>query len=91
MQIRRAAASCAIAAALLAAALPASAQTSPRSDEILLLGNHAGQESVSTLPDGSTRAEYEFNDRGRGDHLIATWKLDAAGFPWNTTPAATTT
>ncbi len=26
-------------------------------------------------------AEYSYNDRGRGDHIIATWKLDAAGVP----------
>ncbi len=29
----------------------------------------------------SVRAEYSFNDRGRGDHIIATWKLNAAGVP----------
>ena len=30
---------------------------------------------------GAVRAEYSYNDRGRGDHIIATWKLDAAGVP----------
>ena len=27
------------------------------------------------------RAEYSYNDRGRGDHIVATWKLDADGLP----------
>ena len=27
------------------------------------------------------RAEYSYNDRGRGDHIVATWKLDADGIP----------
>ena len=27
------------------------------------------------------RAEYSYNDRGRGDHITATWKLDSAGVP----------
>jgi imidazolonepropionase-like amidohydrolase len=27
------------------------------------------------------RAEYSFNDRGRGDHIVATWKLNSAGVP----------
>ena len=27
------------------------------------------------------RAEYSYNDRGRGDHIVATWKLDADGVP----------
>ena len=27
------------------------------------------------------RVEYSYNDRGRGDQIVATWKLDAAGLP----------
>src|SRR5579872_530268 len=50
-----------------------------RQDEILILGNPAGSQSVRSGADGATRGEYSFNDRGRGDHIIATWKLDAAG------------
>jgi imidazolonepropionase-like amidohydrolase len=78
--IRRMAALWALALALIAT-LPAHAQGSSRSDEILILGNHAGEQSLRTLADGSTRVEFEYNDRGRGDHIIATWKLDAAGIP----------
>ena len=33
----------------------------------------------TTLDDWRARAEYSYNDRGRGDHITATWKLDAAG------------
>jgi imidazolonepropionase-like amidohydrolase len=27
------------------------------------------------------RVEYSYSDRGRGDHIVATWKLDADGVP----------
>jgi len=66
---------------LSAAALPphAYAAAGERQDEILILGNAAGTQSVSTAADGTTHVEYSYNDRGRGDHVIATWKLDAAG------------
>ena len=66
---------------LLAAsiALDAAAASSTRSDEILIQGLASGTQSVATQADGSTRAEYSFNDRGRGDHIVATWKLDASG------------
>jgi hypothetical protein len=51
-----------------------------REDQILILGNPAGAQTI-TEQGGTTRGEYSFNDRGRGDHIIATWKLDAAGVP----------
>jgi imidazolonepropionase-like amidohydrolase len=70
-----------VAACLLAAAAaaPAAAAPAARQDEILILGNPAGAQSVRSAAGGGSRAEYSFNDRGRGDHIIATWKLDAAG------------
>jgi len=37
--------------------------------------------AVQTDAAGAARAEYSYNDSGRGDHIIATWKLDAAGVP----------
>jgi len=68
---------------LLAAAAAASATAlaagGTRQDEIVMLGNLAGEQRVSTGSGGVTHAEYSFNDRGRGDHIVATWKLDAAG------------
>lgn len=51
-----------------------------REDQILVLGNPAGAQTVAETS-RTTRAEYSYNDRGRGDHIIATWKLDAAGVP----------
>jgi len=51
-----------------------------REDQILMLGNPAGAQTV-TEKTGATRAEYSYNDRGRGDHIVATWKLDAVGVP----------
>lgn len=52
-----------------------------RSDTILIQGNSAGTQTLQTDKAGVTRAEYSFNDRGRGDHITATWKLDSAGVP----------
>src|SRR5204863_5158580 len=52
-----------------------------RSDKILIQGNAAGTQTVETQSDGTARAEYSYNDRGRGDHITATWKLDSAGAP----------
>jgi imidazolonepropionase-like amidohydrolase len=52
-----------------------------RSDKILIQGNPAGTQTIHTDTSGLTHVEYSYNDRGRGDHIIATWKLDAAGVP----------
>src|SRR5207249_9293606 len=67
----------------VAAALAGIGQVSAdqRGDKILLQGNAAGSQTVQTEPSGAVRAEYSFNDRGRGDHITATWKLDDAGVP----------
>jgi imidazolonepropionase-like amidohydrolase len=59
----------------------AHASDAPRTDKIIILGNPAGSQAVQVEADGTVRAEYSFNDRGRGDHIIATWKLDSAGVP----------
>lgn len=64
---------------LVAASVAAAAPVG--TEQILIQGNHAGTQTVTALPDGRTRAEYSYNDRGRGDHITATWKLDAAGVP----------
>jgi len=52
-----------------------------RSDTILMQGNPAGTQTVEVQPDGSVRAEYSYNDRDHGDHITATWTLDANGIP----------
>ena len=52
-----------------------------RTDKIAIQGNSAGTQTIHTDAEGLTRVEYSYNDRGRGDHIIATWKLDAAGVP----------
>ncbi|MGC1521376.1 MAG: hypothetical protein WA803_07535, partial [Steroidobacteraceae bacterium] len=52
-----------------------------REDQILLQGNLAGAQTVIEGGGGTASAEYHFNDRGRGDHIIAAWKLDAEGVP----------
>ena len=52
-----------------------------RTDKILIGGNPAGIQTVKEEPAGVFRADYSFTDRGRGPHIVATWKLDAAGVP----------
>jgi hypothetical protein len=58
-----------------------SAAASERTDKIFIQGNPAGTQTVKEESGGVVRVEYSYNDRGRGDHIIATWKLDAAGVP----------
>jgi imidazolonepropionase-like amidohydrolase len=55
--------------------------TKNRTHKILIQGNPAGTQTVEAQPDGTVRAEYSYNDRGRGDQITATWKLDSAGVP----------
>jgi len=57
----------------------AQAQPAQRTDQILIQGNQAGSQTVATAAGGSVRAEYSYNDRGRGDHIVATWKLADSG------------
>jgi hypothetical protein len=59
----------------------APALAAERTDKIFIQGNPAGTQTVKEEPGGTVRVEYSYNDRGRGDHIIATWKLDAAGVP----------
>ena len=63
--------------------MPAFQQVSggKRTDKIFIQGNPAGMQTVERQADGAMRAEYSYNDRGRGDHITATWKLDGAGVP----------
>jgi imidazolonepropionase-like amidohydrolase len=68
---------------ILLGALTALSQTlgAERTDKILIQGNPAGTQTVKEEPAGTFHVEYSYNDRGRGDHITATWKLDAAGVP----------
>src|SRR5437016_2727844 len=59
----------------------AQASAEQRSDKILIQGNPAGTQAVQTDAAGVAHVEYSYNDRGRGDHITATWKLNAAGVP----------
>jgi len=52
-----------------------------RTDKILIQGNPAGTQTLEREAGGRMRAEYSFNDRGRGDHIVATWTLNPAGVP----------
>ncbi len=66
---------------LFSAALMANAHAAERTDKIFLKENLAGSQVVRTEANGAGQAEYSYNDRGRGDHITATWKLDGAGVP----------
>jgi imidazolonepropionase-like amidohydrolase len=68
---------------LLTIALAAIAQAAAeqRNDTIVIQGNAAGIQTVQINKLGVTHVEYSYNDRGRGDHITATWKLDPAGVP----------
>ena len=61
---------------IVAASLAAS---TTREDEVLIQGNPAGTQTVTGNP--ATGAEYSYNDRGRGDHIVAHWTLDVRGIP----------
>jgi cytosine/adenosine deaminase-related metal-dependent hydrolase len=64
---------------MLMATLSASAET--RTDKILIQGNRSGTQTLESAPGGQVHAEYSYNDRGRGDHIAASWRLDPAGVP----------
>src|SRR3979490_142245 len=70
-----------VALILTVAASVAAAAPAKRDDQILIQGIVAGSQTVTAQGTDSVRADYSFNDRGRGDHIIATWKLDTAGVP----------
>jgi hypothetical protein len=78
---RRATGTLATALLLATGQLATSATPINRGDKILIMGNRAGSQTVATQSAESARAEYSFNDRGRGDHITATWKLDTEGVP----------
>ena len=61
---------------LIVFSLCAAASAQTREDQIIMLGNVAGKQTLQ--PNGAT---YSYNDRGRGENITATWKLDAAGVP----------
>ncbi|PYJ14797.1 MAG: hypothetical protein DME96_15030, partial [Verrucomicrobia bacterium] len=65
----------------IASAGIAQASAEQCSDKILIQGNPAGTQAVQTDAAGVAHVEYSYNDRGRGDHITATWKLNAAGVP----------
>ena len=68
---------CTLSVVLITLAGTTSAAPAAHEDKILIIGNVSGSQTVAE----EGRAEYSFNDRGRGDHITATWKLDAAGVP----------
>ncbi len=65
----------------IALAAFAQAAPAPQTDKIFIQGHSAGTQTVQSEAGGPVRAEYSYNDRGRGDHIVATWKLNNAGIP----------
>lgn len=70
-----------ILAVLFAVILAAPAFAVSREDALLIMRRPAGKQIVTPVAKDGARAEYSYNDRGRGDHIIATWKVDAMGIP----------
>ncbi|MEP6484559.1 MAG: hypothetical protein ABJB01_08915, partial [Rudaea sp.] len=66
---------------LVALTIAATANAASREDKIFLLGNEAGKQTVTINGADSNAADYSYSDRGRGEHIVATWKIDAAGVP----------
>ena len=69
---------------VLAGFAHAASAAEQRTDKIILQGNLdnvAGKQTVQKEPNGMAHAEYSYNDRGRGEHIVATWKLDTDGVP----------
>jgi imidazolonepropionase-like amidohydrolase len=68
---------------LLSLALIGAAHAQPvvRSDAVISAGKNVGKQTLETRGDGSVKAEYFYNDRDHGDHIVATWSLDASGVP----------
>lgn len=52
----------------------------PVRHKVILSGNEAGFETVETSKDG-LKIHFEFNDRGRGPKIDATYRLSVAGLP----------
>ena len=68
-------------ALLLGLLAAGAAVAATRTDEILILGNPAGAQTLTALGGRAAAAEFSYNDRGRGDHIVAHWVLDASGLP----------
>ncbi|MGB0134321.1 amidohydrolase family protein, partial [Dokdonella sp.] len=52
---------------------------------VVLAGANAGFQEARYADDGRLTVHYEFNDRGRGPNLDATYQLDAQGMPTSAT------
>lgn len=65
----------------LLAAVTAGPVLAAREDPVVMMGLPAGKQIVEPGNGSVVHAEYSYNDRGRGDHIKASWKLDAAGIP----------
>lgn len=68
-------------AALLAAVSSAQAAEHVEKSVMILAGANAGYQEARYGDDGKLAVHFEFNDRGRGPKLDATYTLDANGLP----------
>lgn len=64
---------------VLCVAVAGANAATPREDVMTILGNVSGKQTLTLDPTGVNRAHYRYNDRGRGDDIVATWKTDANG------------
>src|SRR5688572_11377030 len=71
---------CAILTLLITACATAPAPKTERYT-VLMLGNPAGEQTTTILPNGERRYHFTFTDRGRGPKIDSVVRLDAKGFP----------
>lgn len=72
---------CLLAVALAVPATVARADEHVERSVMFLAGANAGYQEARYADDGSLKVHFEFNDRGRGDKLDASYHLDANGMP----------
>ena len=59
----------------------AAAAQAPLEYRVQIHGVNSGREIVTTDGSNLVRDDYAYADRGRGDHIAATWRLDERGIP----------
>lgn len=72
---------CWLAIALASAGTLAHAEARVERSVMFLAGTNAGFQESRYADDGNLKVHFEFNDRGRGDKLDASYRLDAGGMP----------
>ncbi|WP_374357302.1 amidohydrolase family protein [Chitinimonas sp.] len=71
----------ALSAIIIGLLLSSAAAFAANNYEVRIQGQAAGKQTISHGADGETMVEFGYMDRGRGDHIVARWRLDERGIP----------